>query len=69
MDEQIVKCVGKDERAIIVYKAYVAWALEQGERPVSNKVFGLALNERGLRKHRRGDANYYLDIKVLWNDR
>ena len=69
MDERIVKQVGKKERGGEVYKVYTAWALEQGERPVSNKVFGLALVERGLEKKRSGNANYYLDIKVLRNDR
>lgn len=67
MDEQIVKRVGNKERASVVYKAYLAWALEQGERPVSNKAFGLALKERGLRKKRYANAQHYLDIKVLWN--
>ena len=72
ISEQIVvgkNCIGEDVRALVVYKIYVEWALGQGERPVSNKAFSLALSERGIQRARRMDANYFLNIKVLRHSR
>jgi len=32
----------------MLYTAYTAWAEENGERPASQKAFGLRLTERGF---------------------
>ena len=69
IEEQIEECIDNEVRANFVYTTYVAWAHKQGERPVSNTAFGLALTERGFQKKRKGNAKYYLDIKVRGNSR
>lgn len=69
IDEQIEECIDNEVRANFVYTTYVAWAHKQGERPISNTAFGLALTERGFQKKRKRNAKYYLDIKVRENRR
>jgi putative DNA primase/helicase len=37
-----------------LYRAYAAWAEANGERAISQRAFGFAMEERGLRKDRSG---------------
>jgi len=48
-----------------LYKVYRVWAEEHGEAPVSHKVFGSFLSERGFRKDRLKMGIVYLGIGLL----
>ena len=65
IEERIVERPGEKERAAVLYSAYRDWALEQGERPVTNTRFGTALVERGFEKDKDNKGVVYYDIKVL----
>ena len=53
----------KDEKffagAMQMYKAYQAWAENEGHKPMSNTAFGRKLSERGLDKKRESAGNVY----------
>lgn len=69
IEERIVDRAGKKVRANIVYKIYREWAIEQGEKPVTNAAFGQELIEQGIHRGRDARGNFYTDVKVLRHDR
>lgn len=45
-------------------KAYVTWAEEMSDKPMSSKAFGAALSERGYLPIRRSNARYYTGLRL-----
>lgn len=62
-----MRCVElPDVRAMAsaLYRHYVKWSEGAGERPLSQKKFGMRLEERGLRRRRTGKGYEYIGIAV-----
>lgn len=58
-------CVMKDRadvQASTLYKAYVNWCMQSGEKEETQRTFGLRMTERGYQRKRRNDGYYYLGI-------
>ncbi len=55
-----------------LYRTYKKWADDAGEGAVSQKQFGLAMNERGFTKTRRGKGVIYHGLELVveadWRD-
>ena len=51
-----------------IYRVYAAWCRANGERPVNNRVLGLALSERGYEKIKRS-VYVYLGYTLTMNGR
>ncbi len=51
-----------------IYKAYKQWAEDYGEPPMSHKVFGSCLSERGFRKQKTKTVILYHGIGLLSGD-
>ena len=45
-------------------KAYVTWAEEMSDKPMSSKSFGATLSERGYLPTRRSNARYYTGLRL-----
>lgn len=50
--------------AATLYRTYVQWAQENGERPRSQKDFGMRLSERGYERVRTGAGHRWRGLKV-----
>ena len=67
-----------DERCIVgneyqvkakdIYTAYSDWAVENGERAVSQRKFGTAMTERGFDRVRTSSAHFYMGIGLCVTD-
>ena len=64
-EERIVASPGKNARGSDLYSVYKDWAVDQGERPVSNTLFGPALELHGVEKGKDNKGSVYYDIRVL----
>lgn len=60
----IEKSKGISIKASILYQMYNDWCLEEGIRPMNGTQFGKQLKSVGVRKVRKSDGVYYLDIKL-----
>lgn len=47
-----------------IFSSYRDWCSNNGEKPLSRKVFSNGLEERGFFKNRKGDGIYYLGINI-----
>jgi putative DNA primase/helicase len=54
-----------EAKAADLYKSYSDWRDSQGERPESQRSFGLRLTERGLDQIRRRNGIFWLGIGLL----
>ena len=55
-----------EAKAADLYASYTGWCDVQGERPESQRSFGLRLTERGFeQKKRTGGTRYWLGIGLL----
>lgn len=59
----IEKSKERDIKASVVYQNYTNWCLEEGIRPMNGTQFGKQLKSVGIKKTRKSDGIYYLDIK------
>jgi putative DNA primase/helicase len=61
-------CIEKAEAEAKVsdlYAAYVAWCEANGERPLTQRAFGMKLSERGLGQRRTKVARYWVGIGLV----
>ena len=56
--------VGNEERVAkgILYKTYHQWCEGAGEKPISQKAFGIRLEEKGFDEFRDKKTRYWLGI-------
>lgn len=50
--------------AAVLYQAYLSWAHDSGEKPMTKKSFGQALAERGYTPKKKGDERLWLGIAL-----
>src|SRR5690606_8408988 len=48
----------------VLYRAYVQWCEENGERPAGKKLFGNRLRERGFTQKQEAKARMWLGLKL-----
>lgn len=51
-----------------LFKAYLEWCGDTAERPLTQRDFGIALGERGLKPSRTGKARYWNEIELVTDD-
>lgn len=61
--ERCVTGPGVKATAAQLYKAYLSWCEENGEKPVSQRAFGLRLSERGFER-KRGTGNQHMWVGI-----
>lgn len=62
IEERCVELSQAKAAAGFLYKAYQAWAAENGESAISAKAFGMRLKERGFRQKRTPSTRYWLGL-------
>ncbi|HPT25154.1 MAG TPA: phage/plasmid primase, P4 family [Bryobacteraceae bacterium] len=62
LDQKCIRTPNATTLATPIFRAYQAWAGEVGETPVSQKVFGSILSERGFKKTKTMRGNQYHGI-------
>ena len=65
IDEKCATAELFDTKSSNLYRVYKSYCDEGGERPDSANKFALQMEEKGFRKKKRNDANYWLGIKVV----
>ena len=65
IDDRCILAANAAVQASLLYKSYQKWTEENGERPINQRRFGTALNERGLGKERRRDGIHRTGIGIL----
>jgi phage/plasmid-associated DNA primase len=52
-----------------LYEAYEGWARDNGDKPISKKMFGLKLNEHGFDSYRAtGGVRTYMRLSLVENE-
>ena len=65
IDEKCITAELFDVKSSNLYRVYKSYCDEGGERTDPAKKFALQMEEKGFRKKKRNDGNYWLGIKLL----
>jgi len=57
--------VGSETKASDLYYSYKCWAIENGEWVMSQRIFGNKLADKGYKKTRKGQGQFYQGVSLL----
>ena len=55
---------GAETKASSLYSCYREWAIENGEWAMSQRIFSNKLSEKGYKKIRKGQGQFYQGISL-----
>jgi len=56
--------IGAEIKASELYSSYKSWAIDNGEWAMSQRIFGNKLSEKGFKKIRKGQGQFYQGISL-----
>jgi putative DNA primase/helicase len=64
MRDMCVKQVGAKVKLRTLFETYQNWCDENGEKPSSERFFGMRLKEMGLEQKRTGESRFWVGIGI-----